>query len=164
MKTKVSRAICLMTFFWIILIILPASLLATHPFVPVETIDEGEISFYRYGDPTFTGADLLITNQGTWEWFWRVHTSGIDPAPPLPEIDFETEMVIVAILGFQPSGGGPRIEILAADLDHDCGCLRVTVEDDPSPGPLDVITNPYHIVKQIKFFPSPVLFEHQKRE
>ena len=39
--------------------------------------------------------------QQTWADIWRNHV----PPPPLPSIDFESEMVVVAALGTRPSGG-----------------------------------------------------------
>jgi hypothetical protein len=69
-------------------------------------------------------------------------------------------MLLVALLGYQTSGGGPRVEITAIKeiLDLDARTnrrpairrpsgIRVFVEENREPGPLDVITNPYHIIK-----------------
>jgi hypothetical protein len=39
--------------------------------------------------------------QQTWTELWRNHV----PLPPLPAINFEREMVVVAALGTRPSGG-----------------------------------------------------------
>jgi hypothetical protein len=44
------------------------------------------------------------------------------------------------------------------------GRLGVLIEDNETPGPLDVITNPYHIVKLKKLPVRSVAFEHQKAE
>lgn len=73
--------------------------------IPFETVEEGEISYYRYGDEDFTGADMLIKDKGTWESFWKRHTAGMTTPPPLPEINLGKEMIIVTILGYQTSGG-----------------------------------------------------------
>jgi len=114
--------------------------------VPFETIAKGEISGYRQGDPAFAGGELLIASQAVWERFWAEHTAGQVPAPPLPEVKFPVENVLVALLGYQTTGGGPSIEITGIEDPPDRETV-IHVEEDRTPGPLDVITNPYHIVK-----------------
>lgn len=142
--------------FCCILGLLLVGLVPGHVFsqpVPFETIDKGETSYFGYGDPEFSGADMVIKDRRTWIWFWKKHTEGILPAPSLPVVDFKVDMVLVAILGYQTSGGGPGIEI-ASILENPSGPpprpgknLYVRVEENTQPGPLDLITNPFHIVK-----------------
>jgi hypothetical protein len=127
--------------------------------IDIETIDQGWISYFRYGDPDFMGVDMLIQDQSTWEWFWAEHTSGMESPPPLPDVDFTGEAVIVTILGFQTTGGGPSIEVL--ELNVGPGSLHVHIEDDEMPGPLDIITNPFHIVRVGMTDVPSVVFEHQ---
>lgn len=74
-------------------------------------------------------------------------------------------MVIVTLLGYQTSGGEtPNIRLLEVNTDHGCNCLHVLIQDDETPGPLDVITNPFHIIKLKRLRPPvrSVVFEHQK--
>lgn len=131
--------------------------------VPFKTVDKGEISYYSYGEPEFGGAVMEIRDYGTWAWFWKTHTRGIQPAPPLPPVDFFREMVLAALLGYQTSGGGPGIEIawiedlLPVRAAWPGRALRVRVREDTRPGMLTVITNPYHIVRVPKG--SSVVFE-----
>lgn len=118
--------------------------------VPFETIDIGEMSLFQYNDPKFSGSDMVIRDLRTWTWVWRKHTKGIQPSPPVPTVDFKTEMVLMVMLGYQTSGGGPAIKIGA--IEHlfpmiPYRTIRVLVQEDRDPGFLDVITNPYHIVK-----------------
>jgi len=145
----------------ILALILSPSFMGANGFpqsLPLWTIEKGEFSYHRYGDPEFSGADLVIRDGNTWEWFWESHTSGIWPQPSLPKIDFHRETVLVTLLGYQTSGGGPGIEIQSVESVSPAegtpfpgrpsgrGIL-VTVEENREPGPLTVITNPYHIVK-----------------
>jgi len=44
-------------------------------------VAQGNVSHYRYGDPLFAGADLVILDGLTWRQFWALHTSGLSPAP-----------------------------------------------------------------------------------
>jgi hypothetical protein len=144
--------------------------------IPFETIDRGEISYFNYGDPIFLGADMVIKDHKTWVWFWVRHTQGIHPAPPIPRVDFRREMVLAVMLGFQTSGGGPSIEISSLDeiwsIDFENSMMiprrfsmgiRVLVKDHREPGPLDVITNPYHIVKVRSNYTSAI-FQHQPKD
>jgi len=114
--------------------------------IPFETIEQGEISYYRYGDATFVGGQFLIKSRPVWERFWAEHTSGQIPAPPPPEVKFPVENVVVVLLGYQSTGGGPYIEITGIEDPPDRETV-IYVEEDRTPGPLDIITNPYHIVR-----------------
>jgi hypothetical protein len=134
--------------------------------IPFKTIDKGDISHYRYSDSNFLGADMVIRDWKTWKWFWVKHSQGIIPAPPVPKIDFLNEMVLVVMLGFQSSGGGPSIEVKSVEelwIPNNVALtpkgIKAIIEDNREPGPLDIITNPYHIVKVKKYV--SVIFEHQ---
>jgi hypothetical protein len=48
---------------------------------------------------------LVVRDAATWAATWRRIWSATQPAPPLPPVDFQGEMVIVAGLGSRPSGG-----------------------------------------------------------
>ena len=169
-------------FFIPILLIWLSQPSAEAGFIPFETIDKGEISYFRYGDDQFSGGDMVIRDPGTWAWFWQKHTAGITPERPVPFVEFKKEMVLVSLLGYQTSGGGPDIEIqymeeiqspsLRSALNIPTG-IRVFASDNRKPGLLDVITNPFHLVKVKNFTPNTytayplryyfmsVLFEHQ---
>ena len=153
--------------FVLLLSSVPGSVLSQS--IPFETIDMGDISYYRYGDPSFQGAQLVIRDRESWEWFWKLHTQGMEPPPPLPKVNFTRVMVIAVVLGYQTTGGGPWIEIIAMDewLDDSSGAVpkrkvikgvKITVKESRDPGLLTVLTNPYHIVR-VKNYPS-VMFEH----
>jgi hypothetical protein len=131
----------------------------TNYAIEFETVDQGEMSYCRCGDSCFTGVDMLIKESITWAAFWEEHTMGMEPRPPLPEVDFGAEMVLVAILGFQPTGGGPGIEVL--EITVDSRSLNVLIEDDETQGLVPVITNPYHIVRLQTLGMPSVVFEHQ---
>jgi hypothetical protein len=140
----------------------PSQVTAFPPSIPFETVDQGEISYYRYGDPNFTGVDLAIKDKWTWEWFWEEHTVGIDPPPPLPQVNFGEEMIVVTILGYQTTGGGPSIQALEVNVGFKS--LHVLIEDNETPGPLNVVTNPFHIIKLRRQNEHSVIFEHQSHK
>ena len=159
---------------FVILLLLSLEGIALSQSIPFKTIEKGEISYFSYGDANFLGGDLVIKDKKTWEWFWEQHAQGKDPAPPLPKIDFHRETVLIAMLGYQPSGGGPSIEIVSITPIWNTGHkkipvvgnnwftkgISVLVKEDREPGPLDVITNPFHIVTVRGTYAS-VAFGHQ---
>ena len=112
------------------------------------TIAKGSMSQYGYNHPDFAGATLVIRDPLAWRLFWHRHTGANLPPPP---VDFRRDVVIAAIQGLQTSGGGPNIAIV--DVNASQPLVRVTIFDDPRPGMLDVITNPFHVVR----LPRPVL-------
>ncbi len=144
--------------------------------IPFQTIAQGEVSYFNYGDLAFLGADIVIKNNNTWKWFWGKHTQGVQPPPLIPEVDFRREMVLVALLGFQSTGGGPSIEITSVQFlansdafgeviasgKQPAAGLRVTVTENREPGLLTVITNPFHMVRVTRNNLS-VLFEHRPK-
>jgi hypothetical protein len=137
---------------------------ATAAAVPFVTLDKGEISHYRYGDSDFLGAEMIIKDATTWSAFWKKHKNGIQPMPPVPKVNFRNDMVVVALLGYQTSGGWPAIEIKSvSDLSPVSNIAKrnykIRVVENERPGPLDIITNPYHIVMIRKA--GSAMFEHE---
>lgn len=123
--------------------------------VPFRDLGGGDYSGYRYGDMNFYGEDLVLRTKEAAQAFWIEHASNQSPPPSPPAVDFRTEMVLVTLLGWQSSGGGPSIEIRSVD-ESPCH-ITVLVQRDTDPGPLDVITNPFHAVavprslKEVRF-------------
>lgn len=48
---------------------------------------------------------IVVRDQAAWRDIWTSIWRGHSPEPPLPEIDFGREMVVVAALGERPTGG-----------------------------------------------------------
>jgi len=123
--------------------------------LPLRELGSGDISGYRYGDPDFRGEELVLRTEEAALEFWRKHTSYRDPAPPPPNVNFEAEMVIVSLMGWRPSGGGPSTRIIGVS-EHPCH-MMVQVVMDYHPGPEPVLTNPFHAVavsrslKEVRF-------------
>jgi hypothetical protein len=122
---------------------------------------KGDHSAWGRNLANFQGADLVVRTPQAWEAFWRKHTATITPAPPVPPVDFTAFLVVATIQGPQTSGGGPNTAILG--LQYDGGFVHIRVFDDRRPGPLDVITNPFHIVLVRRACLPPnasIVFEH----
>ena len=52
---------------------------------------------------------IAVTDAEAWRKLWSEHTAG-DSAEPLPEVDFEKEMVVAVFLGDRATGGS-RVEV-----------------------------------------------------
>jgi hypothetical protein len=110
--------------------------------MPYETIDQGWLSYYQYGTG-FNGEFKVIRDQQEWEDFWADHKSGMYPRPPVPEVNFNRDMVLVALMGNFPSSGyGISIEHTAKHGQT----LTAYYHQVFGPGMLPVVTNPYHII------------------
>ena len=52
------------------LISFPLQEVAVSQSIPFATIDQGETSYFNYGDLNFLGTDIVIMDEQTWTWFW----------------------------------------------------------------------------------------------
>jgi len=122
-----------------------------------ETIQKGTQSGYT------ERASLVIKDQAEWEKVWNLHTSNLDQIPHVPEVDFNTDMVIAVFRGeFSTSGYSTEITDITESKDR----IDVTVtETDETKGMvLDVLTYPFHIVKVNKSdLPVNFIYKHVKR-
>ena len=92
----------------------------------------------------------VITTQQDWEQLWKQHVSVLVPQPPVPEIDFETEVVVAIFAGEKKSGGyATVIKKVSAELNDVVVRYKLT---DPQPNSftIQVITQPYVMLKMDK--------------
>lgn len=81
-------------------------------------------------------ARLVIRDPLTWQAAWnRIYLRG-SPVPPLPEIDFSQEMIVVVALGSHSTGG---YGILLTGASESADGIEVDV-NSRSPGPTCVVT------------------------
>ena len=112
--------------------------------VGFETLGEGYVSYYLYGEPWGRGC-LAIRDADTWTAFWDVHTSGISPQPSAPNVPFDREMVLGCILGTWTDCCSSYIEITGVEAFGDD--YIVSVDAHQEHGMLTMLTNPFHLVK-----------------
>lgn len=127
--------------------------------VDFTTIARGDDSGYR------TANQMTIESKERWADVWRKHVSDIIPPPPIPKVDFAKEMVIAVFAGEKPTSGY-SVNIVAIEtqrpLMKERPLLVVKIKHrQPSKGEvvMDVLTQPYHIVKISKIEFSQVVFE-----
>lgn len=124
--------------------------------VPFETIDKGVNSAIE--DPLTevyrTGGDFAA--------FWTRHTENTWDPPPVPIVDFTSQIVVAVFQGTKFSGGY-GVEVVSVDPEESgSGNLVVNfMTSDPSPDDMvsQALTQPYHIVKVIHSGARRVTFE-----
>ena len=115
--------------------------------VPFGTLDRGDNS------PSGVRSPVVITDETAWLAFWSQHA----PSVGAPEVDFEEEMVTVAIVGVRFEAGD-SVEVRRV-LQVDQGTLVELWERIPGDfcTPAEVTHVPYHIVVSPRT-PDPVRF------
>jgi hypothetical protein len=118
--------------------------------------DGAPLATQRFGDltsPTVraptstTPLRLVITTPGEWQQFWSERFAGQLPMPPLPAVDFATEMVVAVTAGQKPSGGySIRIESVT-----ERGAELEAVVLEKAPGAACVVTGaltfPFDVIR-----------------
>jgi hypothetical protein len=113
---------------------------------PFETIDKGEYSGIT------ELSEIVINGQDQWMGVWQEHTSNIYPPPPPPPVDFEKHTVIGVWIGDRPSNNHlATIDSLMFDPCEELLTVHYVYTPYIACGPLDVITDPFHIVILPKF-------------
>lgn len=103
--------------------------------LPITRIGQGSFS----GLPT---GDYLALSDQSWGMLWVQHTAWVTPAPPVPAVDFATEMVIGSVRDYGPGAilDFVQVEALPATV-----VASLKVVDCPSP--LPVVTQPWIFVR-----------------
>jgi hypothetical protein len=85
---------------------------------------------------------LVVRDAATWAAIWRNVTSA-----PLPSVDFDREMIVVAALGERPTGGFD-IVVESATASGDALTVRIrTIAPGPSCITTDVLTQPVDVAR-----------------
>ena len=95
----------------------------------------------NFGFQTDKGFRLVVKNQDQYNEFWKQLIAPIAPGkwiPPMPEIDFSKEMLVVSAMGPRPSTGygtvidgaceaDGQLEIFISTLDVQCGAALAVI-------------------------------------
>lgn len=107
--------------------------------VPFSTVDRGVTSGIK------EAGFFVLKTEEEWRAFWRRHASSTPPV-----LDFSREMVIAAFMGEQRTGG---FSIEIQKVEDKGGLLKVLVQKTlpaPESPVLQVLTQPYHIIRLAK--------------
>jgi hypothetical protein len=111
--------------------------------------------------PSKDGFRLVIRNRNEFSDFWQRLTAPIGAGrwvPPVPEVDFSKEMIIVAAMGERPSPGYAVIIDGACDVDGHVEVFVTSIEEGAKCGPVPgVVTAPADAVR-IPQTDLPVVF------
>ena len=125
----------------------PARLSEYHGSVPFGTLARGEETMARPAAP------FVVLDDAAWSAFWLDHSDSAEP----PEVDFDSEMVIVAAVG-QREEAGDSVEVRRI-LQVDNGTLTHLIERVPGDfcSPVARTHYPFHIVVS-PATPTPIRF------
>jgi protease stability complex PrcB-like protein len=109
--------------------------------VPFSTLGKGINSGIR--EP----AQVVVRSQSEWVALWGRHLRTRTAPPPPPAVDFTTEMVVALFLG-ERSTGGYEIEVTQVERTDPGLAVRFRVKKpDPGAMPMQVLTQPFHLIK-----------------
>lgn len=81
--------------------------------------------------------NFVVRDDEGWAKAWQRIQSRSRPVPPAPQVDFEREMIVVAALGRQRSGGFT----IRVDRAYREGSATVVIVNAESPGEGCIVTN-----------------------
>ena len=133
-----------------VLLAVSAALVAACDDSPTEPGDV-QLSFETVLNNSYsgiTGPELLsIRDAGEWPRTWERLHAGLSPVPPLPAVDFDRRMLLLAALGSRANGCF-AVEITDISLKRSGEIEIEVMEDEPGPacGCTQAVTNPVHVV------------------
>lgn len=93
---------------------------------------------------------LVIKNREEFSDFWKRLTSRVSPGrwvPPMPEIDFSKETIVVSAMGTRPTSGYGTMIDGACEVDGQVEVFISNIEDPCSGAQLQVLTAPADAVR-----------------
>lgn len=153
------------------LLLLPLLFVACDKNSPTSPVDSS-VPFVTVAKASYSGFSTPVreTVRGTEEWVtvWQTLYAGrgplVGPMPPLPEIDFDREMVVLVAAGTRRNGCF-AIDVTRARLKGN-GAVEFEVTETV-PGPTCVctfaLTQPVHVVKLARL-PGPETFVERRAE
>jgi hypothetical protein len=96
--------------------------------------------------PSKTAFRLVIKNRDEFSDFWKRFLAPLAPGqwvPPMPEVDFSKDMVVVAAMGERPMSGyfviidgacevDGHVEVFVSNFENPCGGAQLQVVTDPA--------------------------------
>ena len=123
----------------------------TEVTVTYEIIQQGTYSGIK------EAAARVITTKKDWEELWKNHTSVLVPQPPLPELNFDTDVVAVIFSGEKRTSGYRIVIKSIAAEGNDVVVQYMETEPPADSFTLQVLTQPFVMIKISKPVGSVIL-------
>lgn len=99
---------------------------------------------------------VVVRSDKVWAALWSEINGGITPPPPVPPVNFETDMVVGVFLEAKPSGGY-GVELRAERAGAELRAIYAETVPDTGMTQITVITMPYALLS-VPRFDGPVRF------
>ena len=116
--------------------------------LPVTRLRNGATAFTTYSGLS-DSVRTVVRDSTSWIEVWRAINRPFYPPPPLPRVDFEHDMVVIAALGARPTAG---YDIVIEGARQDSAAVEIALRTlSPAPGcpvsaamtqPVDLATVP----------------------
>ena len=119
----------------------PASSFSTDPHavpIPLIRFRTDSFAFESYSG-IGQAQNFVIKDAAAWHDLWRRIYASQTPVPPVPDVDFNTQMVVAAALGSKPTGG---LDVVLTEAAMDTGGLVIAVRAT-SPGAHCIVTEAF---------------------
>jgi hypothetical protein len=119
----------------------PASTFSNDPDavpIPLIRFNPDSIAFAQYSGVA-QAQNFVIKDAAAWNDLWQRIYATQTPVPPLPDVDFNTQMVVASAIGGKPSGG---YGVLLTGAARDTGGLVIAVRAT-SPGAHCIVTQAF---------------------
>lgn len=126
---------------------------------PVTRLGRGSTAYSTYSGLT-DSVRAVVRDSADWSAVWRGITRPFYPPPPLPQVDFARDMVVVTALGARPTGG---YDIVIEGARQDSASIEIALRtSSPAPGcPVSAAMTQPVDVATIPASPRPVRFRER---
>ncbi len=129
--------------------------------LPMVRLRRGPYSFSYYSGMEKPGW-LVVRDSVRWRATWTAISRGRSPVPPLPRVDFDREVVLVAALGERSSGGYTVLLDRAVQRGNHVEVTVRSTSPGRSCGVADVHTQPIDLAR-LPRTGRPIRFREQKK-
>jgi hypothetical protein len=113
--------------------------------------------YYRYSSGLDQPTNLVVRDWPTWNTLWNEITRRHGQPPAAPHVDFGSEMLLVAAMGTQPSGGYAITIEQVVETPASLDAYVVRTSPGPRCGATAALTQPVDIVR-VPTLPKPVIW------
>ncbi|HYG49214.1 MAG TPA: protease complex subunit PrcB family protein [Allosphingosinicella sp.] len=115
--------------------------------LPLERFDERTASAFRAMSGLYEERMIVLRSRAEWQGQWRRITARQGEPPPLPPVDFEREMLLMAAMGPKPSGGYRVVIDKVVDQRGELLAFVRFVSPGRRCGAIAAVTSPVDIVR-----------------